>query len=86
VLHFNGPDAWMDYHARFGRGSLLGAIIGDLERAGKNTALMRRLGAEPAGGVRQRGGAADRGGARPRRPGRMNKLGVRACAGPSSAS
>jgi hypothetical protein len=23
VLHFAGPDAWMDYHARFGRGSLL---------------------------------------------------------------
>jgi hypothetical protein len=47
VLHFAGPDAWMDYHARFGRGSLLGAIIGDLERAGKNTALMRAWGPNP---------------------------------------
>lgn len=47
VLHFLGPDAWMDYHERFGTGSLLGAIMGDLERAGKNTALMRRWGPNP---------------------------------------
>lgn len=47
VLHFASPDAWMDYHARYGHGSLLGVIMGDLERAAKNTALMRRWGPNP---------------------------------------
>lgn len=47
VLHFASPDAWMDYHARYGHGSLLGVVMGDLERAAKNTALMRRWGPNP---------------------------------------
>lgn len=47
VLHFSSPDAWMDYHERFGRGSLYGAVMGDLERAANNTALMNRWGPNP---------------------------------------
>lgn len=47
VLHFSSPDAWMDYHERFGRGSLFGAVMGDLERGAKNAALMSRWGPNP---------------------------------------
>lgn len=47
VLHFADPDAWMDYHARFGRGSLYGVIMGELERGGRNAALMARWGPSP---------------------------------------
>lgn len=47
VLHFSSPDAWMDYHERFGRGSLLAAVMGDLERGAKNAALMDRWGPNP---------------------------------------
>ncbi len=47
VLHFAGPDAWMDYAERFSRGGLYGALMGDLERAGRNSALMARWGPSP---------------------------------------
>jgi hypothetical protein len=47
VLHFASPDHWMDYHARFGRGSLYSVIMGELERGAKNAALMRRWGPAP---------------------------------------
>lgn len=47
VLHFNGPDAWMDYAETYSRGGLYGAIMGDLERSGKNAALMARWGPSP---------------------------------------
>lgn len=47
VLHFAGPDAWMDYAERFSRGGLYGAVMGDMERAARNTALMRRWGPSP---------------------------------------
>lgn len=47
VLHFLSPDAWMDYHERFGRGSLFGAVMGDLERGAKNAGLMTRWGPNP---------------------------------------
>jgi hypothetical protein len=47
VLHFTGPDAWMDYHERFGRGSVVSVIMGDLERAGRNAALIARWGPNP---------------------------------------
>lgn len=47
VLHFKDPDAWMDYHAEYGRGSLYGAVMGELERGGKNQALMARWGPSP---------------------------------------
>jgi hypothetical protein len=48
VLHFNTPDDWFDYHQRFGRGSLYGAVTGDLERAAGNSVLMERWGPNPA--------------------------------------
>jgi len=47
VLHFDGPDAWMDYAERFSRGGLYGAVMGDLDRSGKNAALMARWGPSP---------------------------------------
>lgn len=47
VLHFAGPDAWMDYAEKFSRGGLYGALMGDLERAGRNSALMARWGPSP---------------------------------------
>lgn len=47
VLQFNGPDAWMDYAERFSRGGLYGAVMGDLERAARNSALMARWGPSP---------------------------------------
>lgn len=47
VLHFAGPDAWMDYAERYSRGGLYGALMGDLERAGRNSALMARWGPSP---------------------------------------
>lgn len=47
VLHFKGPDQWMDYHQRFGRGSLLANVTMGLERAAKNAALMDRMGPSP---------------------------------------
>lgn len=47
VLHFKSPDAWMDYAETFGRGGLYGAIMGDLERAARNSALMARWGPSP---------------------------------------
>lgn len=47
VLHFTGPDAWMDYHDAYGRGSLLANVMSSLERAARNTALLRRYGPSP---------------------------------------
>lgn len=47
VLQFIGPDAWMDYAERFSQGGLYGAIMGDLDRAAKNSALMARWGPSP---------------------------------------
>lgn len=47
VLHFKGPDAWLDYAEAFGSGGLYGAVMGDLDRAAKNSALMARWGPSP---------------------------------------
>lgn len=47
VLHFKGPDGWLDYAETFGRGGLYGAIMQDLERAARNSALMARWGPSP---------------------------------------
>lgn len=73
VLHFNSPDDWYDYHQQYGRGSMLANVMGGLERAAKNAALMNRWGPAPEAmftnkvaelhaQARQRGdsGAADR--------------------------
>lgn len=47
VLHFTGPDAWMDYQAKYGRGGLFSTVMSQLERAGRNAALMRGWGPAP---------------------------------------
>lgn len=46
-LHFKGPAEAFAYHQKYGRGSLLEAIDHDLERAARNTALMRVWGTNP---------------------------------------
>ena len=47
VLHFKDADAWFDYNAAFGRRSLREALVADLERAARNTALMESWGTNP---------------------------------------
>ena len=47
VLHFTSSKAWMEYHRKFGRGSLFSVVMSQLERAGRNTALMSRWGPAP---------------------------------------
>lgn len=47
VLHFKDPDAWIDYNAKYGSGSLFQTVMGQLERGGKNAALMQRWGPSP---------------------------------------
>jgi hypothetical protein len=46
-LHFKGPEEAFAYHQKYGRGSLLESVNHDLERAAKNTALMRTWGTNP---------------------------------------
>lgn len=50
VLHFKTPDDAHAYHQTFGRGSLLANHMAELERAAKNSALMRRWGPAPEAG------------------------------------
>jgi hypothetical protein len=47
VLHFRDADAWLDYHDRFGNGSLIRAVVDALDRAARATALMRHFGTNP---------------------------------------
>ena len=47
VLHYRDARAWIAYHRRFATGSLAGAVMSDLGRAAKNTALMRGFGPNP---------------------------------------
>lgn len=47
VLHFRDADAFMDYNARFGRGTLTEALFHEFERAARNTALMETWGTNP---------------------------------------
>lgn len=47
VLHFKDPDAWMDYASQYGRGGVFSTIMSQLERAGRNAALMRGWGPAP---------------------------------------
>ena len=69
VLHFTDPDAWMDYAEKYGRGGIFGTVMGQLERAGRNAALMKMWGPAPDAafdaeidrlrqGARQRGDVA----------------------------
>ena len=47
VLHFTDPDAWMDYNDKYGRSSYFATIMHQLERAGRNAALMKGWGPAP---------------------------------------
>lgn len=47
VFHFKDADAWYRYHQRFGTGSLIGVISGQLDRAARNIALLRNWGPSP---------------------------------------
>ena len=47
ILHFKDADAWLDYHAEYGRGSLLANILSGLDRSARSTALMKRWGSNP---------------------------------------
>lgn len=47
VLHFTDSDAWMDYNSKYGRGGVFATIMGQLERAGRNAALMKAWGPSP---------------------------------------
>ena len=48
VLHFKDPDSWIDYNQKYGRSSLYSSIMSQIDRGGRNTALMRRWGPSPA--------------------------------------
>lgn len=47
VLHFRTPDDHHAYHLKFGRGSMLSNAMMELDRAGRNAALMDRYGPAP---------------------------------------
>lgn len=47
VLHFKSADDWFDYNERFGRGSLMEAVLGQVRRGARNAALMRAWGPSP---------------------------------------
>lgn len=47
VLHFKSADDWMDYNDSFGQRSLMEAVVGDMDRAARNTALMEAFGTNP---------------------------------------
>lgn len=47
VLHFANPDAWVDYNTKYGSGSLFKTLMMQLERSGRNAALMQRWGPAP---------------------------------------
>ncbi|HYE45164.1 MAG TPA: hypothetical protein VEA44_05260 [Caulobacter sp.] len=51
VLHFKSADDWMDYHDRFGQGSLFGVIARELDRSARNAALMDRWGPAPEAAI-----------------------------------
>lgn len=46
-IHFKGPEEAWAYHEKYGRGDLMEAVQHGLEKAGKNTALMRIWGTNP---------------------------------------
>lgn len=47
VLHFKDADAWFAYNEKFGTSSIFEAALHGLDKAGKNTALMRVYGTNP---------------------------------------
>lgn len=47
VLHFQDAATWLDYHAQFGRGTVLDNIMRNLELSARRTGLMRHFGTNP---------------------------------------
>lgn len=47
VLHFKDAESWFEYNQRYGQGNLREAVLMDLQRAARTTALMRGLGPSP---------------------------------------
>jgi hypothetical protein len=47
VLHFKSADDWFDYNQQFGQGGVLDAINAGFQKAGRDVALMTRLGTNP---------------------------------------
>ena len=47
LLHFRSADAWFDYNAKFGSGSLRESFLFGLQRSAKDTGLMRVWGPNP---------------------------------------
>lgn len=46
-LHFKDADAWFDYQEKFGRGGVVESVLHGIERAARDTALMRTFGTNP---------------------------------------
>jgi len=46
-LHFKDADAWFDYQDKFGRGGVVESVLHGIERAARDTALMRTFGTNP---------------------------------------
>lgn len=47
-LFFRDADAWFEYNEKFGRGSVMDAVVAGADRAARNTALMDALGTNPS--------------------------------------
>lgn len=47
TLHFRDARAWFDYNERYGRGSLMEAVLGQVHRGARNAALMQVWGPNP---------------------------------------
>lgn len=47
VFHFKDPDSWFDYNERFGSGSIVQTLMGQLNRSASSVALMRTFGPAP---------------------------------------
>lgn len=48
VIHFKGPDQFLEYNRRFGAGSLRESIVHGLDRQARSIGLMQVLGTNPA--------------------------------------
>ncbi|MBC7908590.1 MAG: hypothetical protein H7Y60_17815 [Rhodospirillaceae bacterium] len=60
VLHFPNAKAWLDYHQRFGTGSLYSTFAGHLKSMSQDIALLEVLGPNPAATARWMKDMADK--------------------------
>ena len=47
TLHFRDPEGWFAYNEKYGRGSMMEAVLGQVRRAARNAALMKAWGPNP---------------------------------------